>query len=1316
MTNEAEVTDLEVHTLDSLCEELVSGRGVRFGENGDVIQFNSETTRSIFNWYLSNRQKWSGLNRKEDVASIVQQLEGEPPNYPQPESLSKNLKKEQWHLKKIRANEFGGIHRNEKLSEKPAVFEYDCEKKLAVFEGNNGAGKSSLLSAICWCLTGQIYRSQKQPEDGALAFDVWLSDDLIENTETNKYQIAKITPIPSAEVLQSNKEKQLPINTWVELILENESLTKEVTLRRSLQRKKNGKKIIEEKPDFSKLDLIPIAREIGTRITGQIPYLQLEHKNDLSNAIAQLTGFSELKYLVTHARKSKDKLDKALPGDRDQEIESIDLDYESEAKNLSRHFQINQDRFDKYKIPHSSEIECEAELNKLIQEFKSLQIKALEKAEEILGEEFNPEDANQRIDLIENISPAISLLSFADDSTQLKSLDRLFKLQNISDETLKEIVAYLNKLAEQLEEISKYSESKELTARIRLYAKISSWIKEKGGKYHLSEECPVCNTNMKDLEDPVIGGLVLDQIQFFLKNEAQHLEHSLEQWSESSAKSLVSMLGEISIEAQSELPESPGELVKKALVEELFRLRIFSGSLSPLSSAAKSLCENHISELDSFDEPVIPKLFSMHFSGDNILLQTVRRVYRILEYNKWLRNHRAEIEFALRAIVGHRESLVAQVDDFVVTESSTILQRLMMIKNLITSQEPLEYAINQTQRLLELKKKRRRLEAIKELYKKTSVEIEKLFSLEQLVNQQVASVMQPLSENTILLKKKMYKPSYLNAPQVEATKVQEDSSLVIEAKFSGTSAEAHHFCNASDLRATLISLMFSFWMHLKESHSSLSIFLLDDIQELFDSTNKWRLADAISKMVKDDARIILTTNDPEFAKNICKAAGDIGIDHRQILPATGNHQVLILNESITQIIKRRNHFENHENDHQAAQEYLNSLRIYLESCLSYFFDYPVSDLPEKPTFANYYTAIVERVKEGVLSFSGQVFKELIQEPSLQPGSDIYRLLNESHHHNADRITYNEVYELKNELKKITKLVELAREEYERWIRREPPLENKNETVVELEKYNLSLDVPLAASLAASSGERSTESADESEEIYSPAWLNQHTIFLNKTDNMGFAAQPNTRLLVETRNSIPEDQSWVIAKQKEKFLVRRVVTTPNHYEMVTLIGESSDPTRRCPPLHVRKDDVLLYRVVGVLFDESQDFRKTNSDAIPDENCKILAKVKKAFRVEGTSALPLAIDGQILLGGRELLPSDFTNMEGCIVGLGTKDGNLLKRLGKQINLPNGEHIRQFDSIGGVGESYILRTEEIEDDPYYDVPLIESAVEILGVIYEN
>ena len=949
-----------------------------------MLQLISDKTRSILNWYIKNRQKWHGLNRKEDVESIVKQLEIEPPDLPQPQSLKRDTDKEKWHIKKIRVNEFGGIHRNEKVLEKPTIFEYECENKLSVFEGNNGAGKSSLLSAICWCLTGQIYRSQKQPEDGAL-----------------------------------------------------------------------------------------------------------------------------------------------------------------------------------------------------------------------------------------------------------------------------------------------------------------------------------CNTNIKGLED---------QIQNYLDNEAHHLEHSVEKWSHASANSLISMLGSVSIEAQSELPKHPGELIQKALVEELFVLRTFSGSLSSLRVATQALCQKLLSGLERFDEPVVPSLFSTKLSEENILRQTVNRVYRVLEYRNWLRIHKSKVKYALESIVGNKESIAEQADDFVVTESSTILQRLTVLKNLITSQEPLQYAISHTQRLIGIRQKRSRLERSKELYQLASVEIEKLFCLEQLVNQQVSSVMRPLSENTILLKKRMYKPSYLNAPQVDSTKVQEDSSLVIHAKFSGTSAEAHHFCNASDLRATLISLMFSFWMHLNESHSSLSIFLFDDIQELFDSTNKWRLADAISRMVKDGARIILTTNDPEFAKNVCKAAGDISVDHRQILPATGNHQVLILNESITQIIKKRNHFEKHKNDHQAAQEYLNSLRIYLESCLSYFFDYPVNNLPEKPTFADYYTAIVERVKEGVLSFSGQVFTELIREPSLQPGSDIYRLLNESHHHNVDRITYNEVDEFKNELRKITKLVELAREEYERWIRREPPLENINETVMELDKYDFSLHVPLVASLAASSGDRSNKSENESEEFYSPEWLKKHVIFFNKTDNMGFAAKPNTRLLVEASNSIPEDQSWVIAKHQDKYLVRRFVYTENHYDMVTLIGESSDPTRRCPPLHLRKDEVLLYKVVGVLLDDSSDFRKTNSDALPDNKCKILEKVKKAFSLNGTSALPLALEGQILLGGSEILPSEFAKREGRIAALGTSDGDLFKRVGKQLNLPDGEHVRQFDSIGGIGESFIFRTEELEDDPYHNIPLIDNATEILGVIYEE
>jgi hypothetical protein len=44
----------------------------------------------------------------------------------------------------------------------------------------------------------------------------------------------------------------------------------------------------------------------------------------------------------------------------------------------------------------------------------------------------------------------------------------------------------------------------------------------------------------------------------------------------------------------------------------------------------------------------------------------------------------------------------------------------------------------------------------------------------------------------------------------------------------------------------------------------------------------------------------------------------------------------------------------------------------------------------------------------------------------------------------------------------------------------------------------------------------------------------------------------------------------------------------------------------------------------------------------------------------------------------------------------------------------HLRQFETIGGLGSSIVISTEELEGED--DVPIMVSARRVVGVLYEG
>lgn len=108
--------------------------------------------------------------------------------------------------------------------------------------------------------------------------------------------------------------------------------------------------------------------------------------------------------------------------------------------------------------------------------------------------------------------------------------------------------------------------------------------------------------------------------------------------------------------------------------------------------------------------------------------------------------------------------------------------------------------------------------------------------------------------------------------------------------------------------------------------------------------------------------------------------------------------------------------------------------------------------------------------------------------------------------------------------------------------------------------------------------------------------------------------------------------------------------------------------------------------------------------------LLKRIKSAYRVKEESAIPLALEGQIALGGESLDLSALDRWMDHYVALKLSDGTMLfKRVGKA--LPGElQHLRQFETIGGLGVSDVLAV----DKPQPGLAQVESAVLVLGVLY--
>lgn len=145
-------------------------------------------------------------------------------------------------------------------------------------------------------------------------------------------------------------------------------------------------------------------------------------------------------------------------------------------------------------------------------------------------------------------------------------------------------------------------------------------------------------------------------------------------------------------------------------------------------------------------------------------------------------------------------------------------------------------------------------------------------------------------------------------------------------------------------------------------------------------------------------------------------------------------------------------------------------------------------------------------------------------------------------------------------------------------------------------------------------------------------------------------------------------------------------------------------------------VRLYRIVGAIFTDMPPplAGEGGGEATLVDTTPEFAQIEVAYRVRENSAVPLALPGQVILGGTELRPSDLDGLEGRLVAVTLVDGTcIFKRVGARLS-GSLAHLRQFETIGGLGCSMVIATEAV--DGHASAPMMVAARRVLGVLYEK
>jgi AAA domain len=1301
--SESESRALYLHTLDSLIADLVSGRSVQTIA-GTHFALPDERTRSALEWYRKKGSAaWTASVSAPHADDLVDTILQEPPELPALSSRHANANSRRLRLKKLEAHRFAGLHKFVTPEAAPKTYVHEFSSLLTLYEGRNGSGKTSLLNAIIWALTGEMLRPQREPETPE-DFECWVTAP--DGSEKTAHKLSPLTPMPNVEQYRPDKA-WVPADTWVELTFIDETGSELPVIRRSQTRSPLGK-LKETPPNLSLLGVDPIAIRIGTVMPGLLPLIKVGSESELGRAVSELTGLSALVDLADHVRRAKHKIDKEFVKTKTDQCNQADLNYNTAQNDLNEILLAHPNLRLAQAVPQpSNDKTIESILDEITKHLENAKALAFESARDILGERFDPANLTLLSDLEKNISRALERVS---QPQSLPSATRLGALRQI---TPKEIEAAETKIQNVLAEartLNELAKNPSLAARTRLYARVATWIGDHPDPQRKDDACVVCGASLENAHDPVTGQLVKTHLHEAAL-DASLVSQTLGRWAQSAQGELMRNAPEaLRVEMGTDLPAHPCDLLRTAIIDELFGFEPFGGILADLRTQIASTFDDVVknrADLAAPTEITLP-------DECNALAEILKRLDRATRFARWRQDNDPLAREIVMRVLGRPPKNGEP------SEKATLTGKLLDLEATTKAAKPISDAVVQCGRLKQHLSVRRAAEKRIAEYNVASAALGNLASLGQLADEQVDQLRKTLRKDAAEWRSRIYLGAFPDTShELIDTGMGRKGELDLFVQTGGVSAPAQHVTNASALRASLVGFFLAFWEYVLKERGGLMTLILDDPQELLDDENRERLAAALSPLITANAQLIVSSYDPRFCARTSRLVIPGGVEHLEVSPATRQQPVVRTIPSLPVIEKRRSLFESDRNEEEPARAFADGCRAFFESRLGDMFDDPAytawAIANPDPTLATFVQRLRTLVKAGPQGmFSAHVFRHFVDHLALADGSPVLALMNKAHHRNRQEIRAADVALCADDLSELLELIERMYEECYRWRRRDAPkAQSATEALPALVPTPFPpLNVLVCPDLAAFTQHPPSGETQESAERLNPHLLDNTVTYYLRRPNFGFAAPAGSLAIVEALPGPAADRRLVIARQGRNTYARRLVRGADS-ATIGLTAEVPDPRTKTPKtILLSETEVAIHQVVGIIFDHQMAASQGQDEAVLIDASDVFKRVEIAFRVIDDSAVPLALEKQVVLGGGRIELDELGQHRDALVALTLDDGSsIFKRVGAAF--PSElSHLRQFESIGGLGSSQVLSIGK----PHKGFPTVTNARTIISVLYHG
>jgi hypothetical protein len=1284
-----------------------------------------QDSRSILAFYNQNRQAYWNPNKDTSIQDgeidrVLESLD-KAPVVPAVAAQTPSAR-QKWQLVKIAAHRFRGLHRHcAEAGADPTLFELELSADATLFRGFNGSGKTSLVSAICWCLTGLGHRSQGLPSHLHEPITVQVAEDGSGGESPLSFDLPSIVPIPT-ELELSAVGGSPKVDTWVRLKFRSLIDGSEVDVERRLERYGKTKSFSTIATGLERLGLSDLALQVGTLMPGIAAATRFDDKTTLSQAVATLTGLRPLAQFGKRSVRLHGHLTTKYPKIAREEKENCASAVDRQIVTLGDLLNEGEGlpKLDCVVGPDDAKPNAWRDgLNDAERRLKAAEDKAAEDALLILTK-LPPLTTDQEV---KRFGDALKAAENCFSNAALKGLPSIqlaAKLGEFTEKDMADAENVLSEIEREAEKLVKHLSNAERGDRLRLYALVAKW---HGATYpgHDFSACPVCQRDLTAPgaipRDALLDQTVADALEEARKADAALLKTAAE-WERDTKQAMRSRLpSKLQSFVDDPVPDDLSTLYANALSKEVFALSDFPASFKSMATGIAELCAAAWRDAPKRD-PLPGATLPDQIPDNEGLRDAIRRVRRAI----YLARYRAaNAEFAKSAIMKVKKSDVPEDD--IAANRRTIESQLVVLRSYLEAATLLAAIRRQLKQIKDTcdhwTKAKDRIAKLERAAK--AVEPFKDFA--DLVHDQVAGLISDLQQQADAWARYMYKPHFLQAPEYAGLDPARGDGFTFLAAQGKHLVEAHHVMNASALRAYLSAVVLALRQQVWTRVGGLSVVLMDDPQDLLDPGNVANLAATVPHLIAAGMNPLIVSNDFGFIPAIEAFVGA----HTSLSGRTELWEFSAISTSkctvslapvVDEVRTRCDQWQKTDvNDVTLAREFVHPVRVRIELKL---WDLLASDpaVLQDPSLGDLLGKIANARKQGAKPFNEEPFRRLLELPALRPGAPFRDVINKAHHGRAVQITPAEADIVQQEYEEVFSAIDACWLAYARFMGRLPPeaavAEARRETP-EMKVIRLPIKpVSVVGQLAARPTGAPLTNIDDATDKFDLSSLGNVSLYTLRASTLGLVAFPGQTLIVSATAEV-RNGDLALIRTPGKTYARRVgidKADPSRIALETM--PSASP--RVPPTHfVQRSSAHVNKVVGVLFDDVTA-AKSQDEAVEAVHSPILDDVIAAAGVKGDSAFPVAPDGGHVLLGKA---PDLSLLGGRILAVVTRaDGfsteyyAFLKRLGKQM--PGSRSVFYLENVGQSGEGEFVQFIDARAIPVADIPIVQQTWKVLGTIF--